>query len=110
MIGLGVPAGASNPYQGVAPNPGRVSLMAGTFGSARTRFSLATASTRILPACMKGSADGMLWNEIGMRPATTSVTEAAPPLNGTCWISSPAAVFSISPSRWFNVPFPAEAY
>ena len=52
--------------------------------------------------------DGRLWNDTCTWPPTRSVTAADAPLYGTCSMSMPAALPSISPMRWFRVPLPAE--
>ncbi len=107
-IALGVPAGASSPYHGVEPKPLIVSPIVGTSGSALTRFSLTTPSTFSLPLLMNEIDDGRLCTDTCTWPPTRSVTAADAPLYGTCSISMPAALPSISPIRWFNVPLPAE--
>jgi hypothetical protein len=107
-IAFGVPAGASSPYQGVEPKPAIVSPMVGTSGSAETRFPLTTPSTFSLPLLMNAIDDGRLCTDTCTWPPTRSVTAADAPLYGTCSISMPAVLPSISPIRWLSVPLPAE--
>ena len=54
MISAGVPLGTPTPDQVLTSNPGMVSPMVGTFGSAAVRAVGRTASARTVPALMCG--------------------------------------------------------
>ena len=76
-MALGVPAGAKTPYQGVEPKPLIVSPIVGASGSAATRFSLTTPSTRRRLARMKAIDEGRLCTLNCTCPPTRSFTAAA---------------------------------
>src|SRR5437899_12652711 len=73
-ISLGVPAGAINPFQGTALNPGKPdSAIVGMLGAAAARVSPATASSRRPPFVAWGMALPSSDNNAPACLATTSI-------------------------------------
>src|SRR6266404_2195842 len=91
MMGLGVAAGASTPYQTITSKPGRPdSATVGRSGISEERLKLVTASGLNRPALIMGSTAGMFAIIMVAWPLTRSVTAGAVPLYGTCTILMPA--------------------
>src|SRR5262249_7963271 len=63
MIGAGVPAGASRPFQPTLMTPGTVSSIVGVSGNSGSRVFSTAAMTRIPPACPCGGAAGLRLRE-----------------------------------------------
>ena len=73
------------------------------------RARLVTASARSRPACTSGSTEGGVANESCVSPASTDCTAGAPPLYGTCTISTPARRWNSTAARCGAEPLPDEA-
>jgi len=58
----------------------------GKFG--RARKPLVTASARSLPSLMSAAAEGKALNAMGVCPPIVAFIAGAPPLKGTCTMSS----------------------
>ena len=81
----------------------------GTSGNSGAREPLVTASARSLPSLMSAAADGKALNAIGVCPPTVEFIAGAPPLNGTCTMSSPKASLNLSAASCADCPVPADA-
>ena len=79
MIASGTPVGAISTIQPLDTTPGTVSLIAGRFGRLGSRFGDAMPSSRMPPPWMPGCKPASPSNMIGMRPAITSLSDAAAP-------------------------------
>ena len=79
MIGAGVPAGASSPYQMVAAKPGIASASAGRPSVSALRSGEVTPMPRSMPACICGIASEKSANARSITPASTSVTACGTP-------------------------------
>src|SRR6187549_851572 len=65
-----------------------------------------TATARILPSCISGSAAARLEKLIVTAPVATSVTAGAEPRYGTCSTLMPAMLFINSPASCCGLPTP----
>ena len=87
--------------------------MPGTPGTSGVRSRLVTASASRRPPgfCADftcGSTEGGVAKESWMSPASSACTEGAPPLKGTCTMSTPATRMNSTPARCGAEPLPEE--
>src|SRR5450755_3314564 len=109
MIGRGVLAGASSPYQLLASKPGRPdSAMVGMLGINAERLMVVTAMPLILPPLVCGTALAAVANTSCTCPPTRSIIAGPPPLYGICVILIPAMLLNNSPARCPVPPTPDE--
>ncbi len=109
MMGRGVFAGTSTPYQLLASKPGSpASATVGRSGNSAERLAVLTAIPLILPAFICGTAVAAVANTSCMLPATRSIIAGPPPLYGTCTILVPAMVLNNSSARCPVPPTPEE--
>ena len=73
------------------------------------RSALVTASARRRPAFTIGSTEGGVAKVSCVSPATTETSAGAPPLNGTCTISTPVAWLNSAPPKCGADPTPEVA-
>ena len=83
--------------------------MPGTPGTSGVAARLVTASARSLPAWTSGSTEGGVANESCVSPASTDCTAGAPPLKGTCTMSTAARRWNSTAARCGAEPLPDEA-
>ncbi len=110
MIGRGVPPVVRNPIHATASKSGYPdSIIVGTFGVLAKRLRPVEASSRIWPLFTYCSTLPGTKNAVCTLPPRMSVTAGAEPLYGTCTMSTPAAVFSISMVRCDALPTAIDA-
>src|SRR5262245_39038339 len=83
--------------------------MPGTPGKSGLLLRLVLASARRRPACTSGSTEGGVANASCVSPASTDCTDGAPPLYGTCTISTPARRMNSTAERCGAEPLPEVA-
>ena len=109
-MSFGVPAGATMPWKKSDSCPGApASAKVGTSGNSGARSPLVTASARSLPSLISAAAEGKALNAICVWPPMVEFTAGAPPLNGTCTMSSPKASLNNSAASCADCPVPADA-
>jgi hypothetical protein len=102
----GVFGGATMANHAADSNPGSVSAILGTSGSAAMRLGVATARSLSCPPFTSASDTPRLSNMRSTLPATRSVSAGAEPRYGTCWNFTPAISWNSSEVRWEVVPLP----
>ena len=71
--------------------------------------SLATPIARMVPTLARSPAVSVSANITWTWPDTSASTAGAPPLIGTCTMSTPVIILNISAEMSFALPAPAEA-